>query len=73
VKFARRFFLLQPSSASIERVWSLFSNFFDASDVNTLLDYIETVLLAKYNHRSPDGDSKCTGSDDLRREQRFLR
>jgi hypothetical protein len=59
LKFARRFALLQPSSASVERVWSIFSNFFESGDVKPLIDYIEMILMAKYNHRSENGDDVC--------------
>ena len=51
------FALLQPSSASVERVWSLFSRFFvDEGIKDALIDYISLVLMLKYNHRSANGD-----------------
>lgn len=61
VKFARKLILIQPSTASVERVWSIFSNFFDHSDIKTTqMDYMDVVLLAQYNHLSDTDDSVVT-------------
>lgn len=58
---AKRLILLQPSSASVERVWAMFSNFFDPGSENSpLIDYIYAYLMIRYNSRSSEGDSKCT-------------
>ena len=57
---SRKFLLLQPSSAAIERVWSMFSNFFDPGSENSpLIDYICAFLMLRYNHRNQDG-SQCS-------------
>lgn len=56
---------MQPSSAAIERVWSLFSRFFvDAGIKDALLDYIRYVLLVKYNNRSVEGDDSTPFPQD---------
>lgn len=58
---AKRFLLLQPSSAAIERVWSMFSNFFDPGSENSpLMDYICAFLMLRYNYRSKEGNSICS-------------
>jgi hypothetical protein len=55
-KFACKFALMKPSSAGIERVWSVFTRFFtDEHVTEALMDYIELVLKVQYNHRSEDG------------------
>jgi hypothetical protein len=72
VKCARKFVIAQPSSAAIERVWSLFSNYFHDEDVKSLLDYINTVLLCKYNYRSSSDDSSCKKEDDDKRQRRRI-
>jgi hypothetical protein len=48
-QMAKKFMTLQPSSAAIERVWSLFSNFFGDNGKNSLIDFIFCVLALKYN------------------------
>ena len=56
---SKRLTLIQPSSASIERVWSLHSRFFvDAGIQDALIDYIRYVLMNKYNTRSDEKDDK---------------
>ncbi len=70
VELARLLILLQPNSASIERVWSIFSNFFGDEDVRSLIDYINVVLLCKYNYRSVAEDAECRLEDDARRVRR---
>ena len=36
---------------------------FDVGSENSpLMDYIQAVLMLKYNHRSPQRDGRCTGS-----------
>ncbi len=58
---AKKIALLQPSSAAIERVWSMFSNFFEPGSENSpLIDYINAFLMVRYNTRSKKGDSDCT-------------
>lgn len=58
-KYARKFALLKPASAGIERVWSVFTRFFGAQDIkDALIDYIELVLAVNYNKRSEEGDSR---------------
>ena len=71
--FAKKFVLIQPSrasSASIERVWSIFSNYFGREDVRSLIDYINVVLMCKYNFRSKAEDAECLLEDDETRLRR---
>jgi hypothetical protein len=57
--YAFKFGLLKPASAGIERVWSVFTRFFQSDDIkDALIDYIEAVLLVNYNYRSAEGDSR---------------
>jgi len=42
---------VQPSSASSERVFSLFNNSFGPQQNSALQDYIETSLMLQYNKR----------------------
>jgi hypothetical protein len=64
-KVAKTLALIQPSSASIERVWSLFSRFFvDAGVKDALIDYIRYILMIKYNRRSANGDD-CTPAPEV--------
>ena len=61
---AKKLILLSPSSAAIERVWSMFSNTFDAGSENSpLMDYIQAVLMLKYNHRSSANDGSVARED----------
>jgi len=54
----KRLLLCQPSSAAIERVWSMFSNTFDAgSERSPLTGYMRASTLLKYNHRSVNKDA----------------
>ena len=50
-KAARQVFLVQPSSAASERVFSLLRNSFGERQNSALQDYIETSLMLQYNNR----------------------
>jgi hAT family C-terminal dimerisation region len=44
--------LMQPSSASCERVFSILTHFFDGQREHALQDYVETCIMLRYNHRN---------------------
>ena len=44
-------FLVQPSSAAAERVFSLLPNSFTERQARFMEDYIETSVMLQYNHR----------------------
>ena len=46
---AKKVFLLQPSSASVERVFSLLKSSFGDKQETALQDYIEVSLMLQYN------------------------
>jgi len=48
-KFAHRMFLMQPSSASVERVFSILTGVFGKQQSQSISDYIETTLMLKCN------------------------
>ena len=48
---ARKVFLIQPSSAASERVFSLLKNCFGAQQDNVLKDYVEASLMLQFNKR----------------------
>lgn len=48
-RFARRMFLMQPSSASVERVFSVLTSTFGDNQANCLNDYVETTLMLRCN------------------------
>ena len=48
---AKRIFLIQPSSAASERVFSLLKNSFGAQQDNALKDYVEASLMLQFNKR----------------------
>ena len=48
---ARKVFLVQPSSAASERVFSLLKSSFSSQQQNSLQDYIEVSLMLQYNSR----------------------
>ena len=48
---AKRIFLVQPSSAASERVFSLLKNSFGDQQDNALQDYVEASLMLQYNKR----------------------
>ena len=50
-KAARQVLLVQPSSASSERVFSLLRNSFGERQHSSLQDYIEASLMLQYNKR----------------------
>ncbi len=65
IDIAENFELLSPSSASVERVWSIFSNFFATNNPSAgLIDYIQVVLMCAYNYRSQFGTALAAGQDD---------
>lgn len=70
VEYSKKFIIANPSSACIERVWSIFSNFFGDEDVQSLIDYINVVLMCKYNYRSKNNDSECLQEDEAKRNRR---
>ena len=43
--------LIQPTSASLERVFSLLKHSFNCRQDNALCDYIESSLFLQYNKR----------------------
>ena len=47
--FLRKSLLLQPSSAAVERVFSMLSNCFDDAQERALNDYIESSLMLRFN------------------------
>ena len=47
---ARKMFLIQPSSAAAERVFSILNRSFDESQTNSLEDYVEASVMLQYNH-----------------------
>ena len=49
---AQKVFLLQPSSASAERVFSIFNNTFGKKQLTSLEDYLETSVMLQYNERN---------------------
>jgi hypothetical protein len=46
---ARKIFLIHPSSAVSERVFSLLKNYFGAQQDNALKDYVEASLMLQFN------------------------
>ena len=47
---AQKVFLVQPSSAAAERVFSILNRFSD-TQTNFLEDYVESTLMLQYNHQ----------------------
>ena len=54
-ELARLVFLASPSSAAVERVFSILRNTFDAGQKHALEDYVETSLMLQYNNRPGSG------------------
>lgn len=50
--FARRVFLIQPSSAAVERVFSILNDIYTKERYSSLNDVIELSCMYKYNTRS---------------------
>ena len=50
-KSAQNVFLIQPSSASAERVFSILNKFSD-NQINSLEDYVESSVMLQYNYDS---------------------
>ena len=48
---ARNIFLLQPSSAAAERLFSVLNNSFGKKQLGSLEDYIETSVMLQFNKR----------------------
>ena len=48
---ARKIFLIQPTSATVERVFSLLTNCFNDQQEGALQDYIECTLMLQFNGR----------------------
>ena len=48
---AKQIFLVQPSSAASERVFSLLKASFKDQQESSLQDYVETSLMLQYNKR----------------------
>lgn len=51
-KAVQKALLLQPSSAAVERVFSLLNNSFGTSQANSLQDYLEASIMLQYNKQS---------------------
>ena len=51
-EFAHKCMLLQPSSACVERAFSILKYIFDDQSASSLHDYVETSLMLSYNRRS---------------------
>ncbi len=49
---AQKIFLIQPSSAAAERVFSLLNSTSDDHQNNSLEDYVESTIMLQYNNRS---------------------
>ena len=47
---SQKVFLLQPSSAAAERVFSILTRTFSESQTNSLEDYVESTVMLQYNH-----------------------
>ena len=47
---AQNVFLIQPSSAAAEWVFSILNRSFDESQTNSLEDYVEATVMLQYNH-----------------------
>ena len=52
---ARRVFLVVPSSAAVERVFSILRDTFGDDQKGALEDYVETALFLQYNRRPGAG------------------
>lgn len=50
VSAMKKIVLVQPSSASAERAFSLLSNSFNDKQLNALEDYVETSIILQFNH-----------------------
>ena len=48
---AQKVFLLQPTSAVAERVFSIMNNSFNDKQTNALEDYIEASVMLQFNKR----------------------
>ena len=48
---AKKVFLVQPSSAAAERVFTLLKSSFNEQQDNSLKDYVESSLMLQYNNR----------------------
>ena len=60
-EFSHKCILLQPSSACVERAFSILKYIFDDQSTQSLQDYIGTSLMLRYN-RSP---STCSSSNTV--------
>ena len=57
---AKKVFLVQPSSAAAERVFSLLKSSFNEQQDNSLKDYVKSSLMLQYNNRKLfNGTYKC--------------
>ena len=48
---AQKLFLVQPSSASAERVFSILKHSFGEQQQNSLEDYVEATVMSQFNKR----------------------
>ena len=48
---AKKILVVQPSSAAVERVFSMLTNAFKDQQHNSLQDYIEVSTMLRYNNR----------------------
>ena len=53
-KACKMLLLVQPSSAAAERVFSILSSSFTATQRSSLEDYIETSIMIQYNNKEND-------------------
>ena len=58
-----RFALMQPSSATAERVFSLLKQMFGSQQESALKDYVETSVMLAYNHRESQLHQLPEGQD----------
>ena len=52
----KKLLLVQPSSASAERVFSLLNNYFNYKQFYTLEDYVETSIMLQFNTDDDDNE-----------------
>jgi hypothetical protein len=64
-KFATRCFLLQPSSACVERAFSMLKNIYNKSSVKMYESTAETTLMLQYNYRNRSLNLTCENVDGL--------
>ena len=53
---ARKVLAVQPSSAAVERAFSLLNSGFSNQQGSSLQDYIEASIMLHFNHKTPADD-----------------